>query len=220
MNSIDRELTRFTHLIDNVLQFSRAEHGVLSSQFEVVYLGPELQGIVDMAIPLARSRNVRILTRIDQPLLVRIHRDSFRQVILNLIDNAVKYGPSGQEVGVSAERIGDQIRIAIEDEGPGVERDEREAIWEPFYRGQLAVGTAAAGSGIGLSVVREIVDRHGGTTRVEDATNRGARFVIEIPAADALDGVDSSTSPSPAQTVPLRQPERSSTAEAAREQAS
>jgi signal transduction histidine kinase len=107
--------------------------------------------------------------------------EAFRQVLLNLLDNAVKYGPQGQTVRVAAVPVDDgRVAIRVEDEGPGIDPAERAAVWEPFRRGRTTVGTAAAGSGIGLSVVREIVAWHGGTARVEDGA-RGARVVVELP---------------------------------------
>jgi signal transduction histidine kinase len=115
-----------------------------------------------------------------------MHAESFQQVLLNLLDNAMKYGPAGGAVRVTAALApgapgGGRVRVAVEDEGPGVEPAERERIWEPFRRGARAVGSVAVGSGIGLAVVREIVALHEGRAWVEDAPNGGARFVVELP---------------------------------------
>jgi signal transduction histidine kinase len=126
-------------------------------------------------------RDVAIATPLEPGLIAQLHRESFRQVILNLLDNAVKYGPRGQTVLVSTGIVDGCIRICVDDEGPGVEPRERETIFEPFRRGAKAVGGVAVGSGIGLSVVRELVEWHDGRVHVESGARGGARFVLTLP---------------------------------------
>jgi two-component system sensor histidine kinase KdpD len=104
-------------------------------------------------------------------------------VLLNLLDNAVKYGPVGQTVRVSARLLDDELRLQVDDEGPGVSARDRDIIWEPFRRG--AAGGDVAGSGIGLALVREIVTQHGGRAWVEpvNGADGGARFIVTLPAS-------------------------------------
>ncbi|HEU4561803.1 MAG TPA: HAMP domain-containing sensor histidine kinase [Longimicrobium sp.] len=185
LSNVERETFRLATLVENILHFSRAERGALPGSREPVELGPWLAALADEFAPLAASRKATIETVVEPGTHVLLHTDSFRQVMLNLLDNAVKYGPAGQTVRLTAVRGDGTVRIAVEDEGPGVDPRERAAIWEPFRRGQRAIGSVAAGSGIGLSVVREIVEWHGGTARVESAAGGGARFVVELPAASA-----------------------------------
>jgi signal transduction histidine kinase len=100
-------------------------------------------------------------------------------MLLNLLDNAIKYGPVGQTVTVGVRAIGDRARIWVEDEGPGIDVAQRERIFEPFFRIDRDANSAIGGSGIGLSVVRELAVMHGGRAFAE-AGERGARFVIEL----------------------------------------
>ena len=180
LENVDRETTRLTNLVDNVLHFSRSGR-VQGGEMEVVELAGYLEGVVAAFAPLAAARRVRFETEAAPGLVARMDPDAFRQVLLNLLDNAVKYGPQGQTVRVTAAPAGEgRAAIAVEDEGPGIDPAERERVWEPFRRGEKAVGSAAAGSGIGLSVVREIVAWHGGEARVEDGA-RGARVVVTLP---------------------------------------
>jgi signal transduction histidine kinase len=181
LENVDRETTRLTNLVDNVLHFSRSERGVGGGEMEVVELAEYLDGVVQAFAPLAAVRRVGFETAAEPGLAARMDPEAFRRVLLNLLDNAVKYGPQGQTVRVTAASAdGGRVAIAVEDEGPGIDAAERERVWEPFRRGHRAVGSAAAGSGIGLSVVREIVAWHGGEARVEDGA-RGARIVVSRP---------------------------------------
>jgi signal transduction histidine kinase len=181
MESMERETTRLTALVDNVLHFSRAERGATGGDLETIELAPYLRQVAESFAPLAASRRVRFDMQFEPGLLARLHPESFRQVILNLLENAVKYGPRGGTVRIGSDLAGERVRIMVDDEGPGVESQEREQIWKPFRRGRGAIGSVAVGSGIGLSVVREIVEWHGGSCWIEDAEAGGARFVLEIP---------------------------------------
>src|SRR5438046_5833073 len=108
-------------------------------------------------------------------------------MLLNLVDNAVKYGPSGQTVTLALAVADGRARVSVDDEGPGIPAAERERIWDRFWRLERDRGSAVAGTGIGLSVVRELVALHGGRTWVEGApasergAGAGSRFVIELP---------------------------------------
>jgi signal transduction histidine kinase len=112
----------------------------------------------------------------------RLQRGALRQILLNLLDNAMKYGGDGTEVNVQVTRAGGGgVRLRVDDNGPGVPAQERERIWRPFERGELARARAAGGSGIGLTIVREIAEEYGGRAWVESGPNGGARFVVELP---------------------------------------
>jgi len=126
-------------------------------------------------------RRAKVSSTIEPGLVARVDPRGLRQIVLNLLDNAVKYGPLGQTVNVTLSGTPDKVIIAVEDRGPGVPKAEREKIWEPYVRLTRETESAAGGSGIGLSIVRELVRLHEGRTRVEDAPGGGARFIIEFP---------------------------------------
>jgi signal transduction histidine kinase len=178
---IDEEAQRLTYLVENVLAFARSEHGRNTVIAEPLEMDHEMQAAIDAFAPLARVRRARIHSSIEPGLVARVDARGLRQVVLNLLDNAVKYGPVGQIVNVSLVGSNDKVVIAVEDKGPGVPKSEREKIWDPYVRLSRATESAAGGSGIGLSIVRELVRLHGGRTWVEDATGGGARFVVEFP---------------------------------------
>src|SRR5262249_12495282 len=106
---------------------------------------------------------------------------ALRQIMLNLLDNAVKYGAPGQSVAISATVNGDAARIAVEDQGPGVEPEHAVRIWEAFYRGSRAQATG--GTGIGLTMGKQLAELHHGRVWVERGESAGARFLVELPQA-------------------------------------
>jgi two-component system OmpR family sensor kinase len=105
------------------------------------------------------------------------------QVVANLLANAIKFTPAGGTVTLDIASHAADAVLEVTDTGPGIPEQERARVWERFYRG--GTGRAAAGSGIGLAVVKELVDAHGGTVAVDDAPGGGARFVVRIPLASA-----------------------------------
>jgi signal transduction histidine kinase len=181
---IDEEAQRLTYLVENVLAFSRSEHGRGMVTVEPVAMDREVEAAVNAFAPLARVRRAKIQSNIQRGLIARVDPRALRQIVLNLLDNAVKYGPLGQTVTVSLSGSSESVTVAVEDGGPGVPRAEREHIWEPYYRLGREADAAVGGSGIGLSIVRELVLLHGGHAWVEDGKDGGARFVVEFPRGD------------------------------------
>ncbi len=178
---VDREVTRLQHLVDTVLRFSRGNRSpaLLAEPTDVV---AEARSVVAEFLPLAQPRGVGIAVHATGAPIVALQAGAVRQILLNLLDNAVKYGPDRQSIAVDVEALGEHgARLIVTDSGPGVPVAERERIWQPFERGSAAALRAAGGSGIGLTVVREIAERHGGSTRVEADSNAGARFVVDFP---------------------------------------
>jgi signal transduction histidine kinase len=177
---IDRETTRLGNLVENVLRFSRLGRSD-GSETQPIDLAGEVEKIVDEFRPLAASRKATIeFTATDRPL-VRMRAEAIRHVLVNLLDNAVKYGPVSQTIQVDTViKAGDAL-ISVSDEGSGVPQAERESIWRAFARAKSA--TDAAGSGIGLAIVRDVAEQNGGKAWVEDSRSGGARFVVSVPSA-------------------------------------
>ena len=179
---VDQEARRLSHLVDTVLAFERGERGKVPLRIETVALAPLLMEVRDAFAPLARARRATLAMQLDECVGAMVDAGALRQVLINLLDNAVKYGPDGQEVRITLTG-GDRARISVEDDGPGIPVNERERVWEPFRRLARDANSAVAGSGIGLAVVRELVERQDGTVRIEGSATGGARFVIELPPA-------------------------------------
>lgn len=179
---IDQEARRLTYLVENVLNFSRAEKGTNRIAPSPVDLDHEIAEALELFAPLARARKMTVAEQLDASAIVMLDRDALRQILLNLLDNAVKYGPAGQTITVGSEIAGDRARVWVEDQGPGIPNEERQRVWEPYVRLTREAEASTGGSGIGLSVVRELVGLHGGRTRAETGPGgRGARIVFELP---------------------------------------
>ena len=181
---IDQEARRLTNLVENLLHFSRAERQSLRVAPVPTLVGPLIRGVLESFAPLAGTRRVHIATSLREGAVALADEGALRQMLLNLLDNAVKYGPEGQVVTVGMDPpSGDRLRIWVQDQGPGIPTPERERIWQQFWRLERDRGSAVAGTGIGLSVVRQLAALHRGRVWVETAPAGGARFVIELPTA-------------------------------------
>lgn len=192
--SIVREARRLMHMVENVLHFSRRRDAP-DVRLEPLALEPYLAEVVASFAPLATAAAMRVEMRVGDAM---VHADPamLRQVVLNLLDNAVKYGRQGQTIEVAAESTSGNgsgparlVRLTVTDDGPGIAPSDRERVWSPYVRLRGNGEARRAGSGIGLAVVRELVEAMQGRTWVESAPGtpdgRGARFVVEL--TDAAD---------------------------------
>ena len=176
---IDQEARRLSFLVDSILSFTRSQSGGLSPVSTDITA--EIEEIVSGFEPLAQAHSVHLHTRLERGLVAEVDRGALRQVMLNLLDNAVRYGPAGQNVTVTTASAGDVWTMEVADEGPGIPADERERIFAPYYRLKRDAGGPVGGTGIGLAVVRRLVKEHGGAVQVAAAEGAGARFVVTLP---------------------------------------
>jgi signal transduction histidine kinase len=180
---IDQESRRLAHLVDNVLVFSRAERRQVKLRPETVSLCDVVNNVREMFMPLANDRGVALEVEAEDDATVRADRSALQQVLLNLWDNAVKYGPKGQTVRTTIAADNGIGRLTVSDEGPGIPAGHHARVFEPFWRLPRDSDSAVAGSGIGLAVVQELIVQQGGRVWVEDAPSGGARFIVELPSA-------------------------------------
>ena len=180
---IDQEAKRLTALVDNVLSLSRAERGGAQLAPAATELAPTIREVVETFSQLPRSRSVEIRAELEPRLVATVDANAFRQILLNLLDNAVKYGPAGQRIVVGLAMFEEHARLWVDDEGPGIPVRERERVFEPFYRSSLHTDSRVTGSGIGLAVVRELAVMLNGRAWAEQAPNAGARIIVEFPEA-------------------------------------
>src|SRR5439155_11579626 len=153
---MDQEARRLTHLVENLLHFSRTERRITEIHPALTPLAPLVCEVVENFAPIAAARRMRITAPESGDVVAPVDADALRQMLINLLDNAVKYGPEGQRIAVALAAENGSARVLVDDEGPGVPAGDRERIWERFWRLQGDRGSAVAGTGIGLAVVREL----------------------------------------------------------------
>jgi len=179
---IVKEAQRLTHQVDNVLHFSRAERGEIALSLQETVLAPLISEVLESFCPLAEAQDSRVEASLDESLQAWVDPGAFRQILLNLLENAVKYGPPDQIVDVRLRKgAAGTIQLLVEDEGEGIPEAERSEIFAPYSRLERDRESGVAGSGIGLAVVRELARRQGASVRVESSVSGGARFVVAFP---------------------------------------
>ena len=180
-----RESDRLARLVDQVLWASRLESGRGEIAFEPV----DTVSLAHDVVEAARSRLPDGLTlelRADEGLPpARADRERLRQVLVNLVENAVKYSPDGGRVEVRLERVGGQLRVTVADEGLGIPLAEQERIFEKFHRLDPNQTRGVGGTGLGLYISAELVGRMGGRLSVESEPGEGSAFSIRLPLAAA-----------------------------------
>jgi signal transduction histidine kinase len=176
---IAHETSRLADLISDVLDTSRIEAGTFSYSFGDVDLG---QLVRDSAAAAEHGQDeIAVRAFVREPLpVVRGDRDRLRQILINLIDNAVKYSPPGDEVHVEALSANGRVVIEVRDRGPGISPEHQRVIFEKF--GRVSVGDRAKpGTGLGLFIARSIAEAHGGSLEVRSAPERGSTFRLSLP---------------------------------------
>lgn len=196
---IDQEARRLTYLVENVLNFSRGDRGTNRISPTRADLRREVRDVLEVFAPLARSRRVTLREELAPGLIVHADRGALRQVLLNLLDNAAKYGPVGQTISVGSARTGhrvdgvERVQLWVDDEGPGIPEAQRGRVWEPYVHLSRRAESATGGSGIGLSVVRELVAMHNGSSWVENSPSGGTRIIVELPLLESVVDPEEST---------------------------
>lgn len=179
---INREAERLNRMIDELLDLDRMESGRMTLRVESVDVGEIVRRLVASAGPRAPRHRLRAQVA---PALPKVSggRDKLTQVIVNLLDNAIKYSPDGGEVVVGARADGDLLHLWVRDEGLGIPVDALETVFERYARVESPWHQTIRGTGLGLPIVRQIVELHGGSIRVESTPGAGSTFHVALPLA-------------------------------------
>ncbi len=184
---IQSETNRLSRLIDNILNISRIESGVVRVQREQVSLPSLIREVIDVMLPQARARNIE-LRDISSPVFFQVFadKDMVYQATLNLVGNAIKYTPTGGKVTTSIEvdESARQVRVSVADTGVGIPAEDLPHLWDKFYRVDRHK-KLAQGTGLGLNLVKQIIETvHGGKVAVVSEPNVGSTFTYSLPLAD------------------------------------
>jgi len=181
LDTIEDEADRLTRLVGNLLLEAQVESGKLPLYFAPVELDTLLLEVFKEMRVLSRDRVNIKLTEIDQ-ILVSGDRDRLKQVLINLVSNAIKYTPKGGDVYLSLGRVGENARLIVRDTGQGISDEDLPHIFERFFRAEKSrTRSKTSGFGLGLSIAYWIINHHGGRIEVASTENKGATFCIYLP---------------------------------------
>jgi len=184
VEALHRNAIRLTRLLDDLLDISRLEAGQAHLAPERLDLTEVAAQVIDALSVKAAEKGIDLRWQGENPVWVRADANAVEQVLVNLIDNAIKYTPTGSRVfaGTAAQVDAGRVRVVVEDNGPGIDAQHRERIFERFYRVDPGRSREMGGTGLGLSIVRHLVESMGGSVGVEPAAPQGARFWFTLPA--------------------------------------
>jgi signal transduction histidine kinase len=175
------ESDRILAMLDTLMDISEAETGTMRLSRTDAPLDGLVRQVVSVYEDVAEEKGITLTADAEPGLAVSADRDRLRQVLANLLDNAIKYTPAGGRVEIRARRQGPDVSIEVADTGIGISAHDLPRIWERLYRGDQS--RTERGLGLGLSLVRAIVSAHGGTAEVRTAPGEGSTFVVRLPAA-------------------------------------
>jgi two-component system sensor histidine kinase KdpD len=181
LESIVEESTRMANLIDKLLSMTRLETEQVALNRQWQPLEELVAAAMSRVEPLAGQRTLH--TRIPSDAVLLVDPVLLEQVIYNLLENAVKYTPEKSRILLEAFREPEAVTVIVEDDGPGIDPEELEKIFDKFYRGRAAVRGERGGVGLGLAICQTVIRLHGGRIWAENREGGGARFVFSLPNA-------------------------------------
>jgi signal transduction histidine kinase len=182
---INKESQRLTQLINNILDFSRIEAGRKEYRFAPTDVGRIVVEVVDAYRFQIEQNGFQLEVRVADDLPeVSADKEALGQALLNLVNNAIKYSRDGKYLELDVSRRGDEVRVAVTDRGIGIAKAEHKKIFDKFYRAEDSLVHETKGSGLGLPLVRHIMEAHGGSVEVESAPGRGSTFTLVLPVKE------------------------------------
>ena len=180
VSDIGNESDRLTRMTQKLLTLSKAD-AQTTCEHEVVDLGETVRRVFRMLVPLADRTEIKLTASLDRDCYVLSMEDDAYQIIFNLVENGIKYNHAGGSVHVTARHTQDEAELLVEDTGMGIPQDAIEHIFERFYRVDKARSRQAGGSGLGLSIVHELVERNFGTIEVSSKEGEGKKYTVRMP---------------------------------------
>lgn len=184
LDIIDRQANRLTLLINDLLLIARLDSGRVEMNFRAVPLACAVAEAAGDFLARARLRGMTLTQSVPDSIQVKADPERLRQVLANLLDNAVKYGRTNGNIAVVARMLGNStVEVAVANDGPGIPKEAQARVFERFYRVDKARSREQGGTGLGLSIVKHVVQAHGGDVRVESTPGEGTTFWFTLPAA-------------------------------------
>jgi signal transduction histidine kinase len=179
---VRRQSARMSALVRDLLDLSRLESEGFHPESDEVDVESLAREVADAWMDRAREKGLRLETRVDPGLRLRGDRRLLQQALANLVENAVKYVPSGGDVAIEARSLPDAVELLVSDTGEGIPREDQPRVFERFYRVEKGRARSRGGTGLGLAIVKHVAEVHGGRVELESAPGRGARFRMVLPS--------------------------------------
>jgi len=183
IDGLHRNAERLARILADLLDLSRLDAGQYRLEVSSVPVRSVTEQSLTAVEPQAQKRGVTVAVEVPEALAVRADPKALDQILVNLIDNGVKYTRPEGHVWVEAKELGDAVRIEVRDDGPGIADKHRERVFERFYRADPSRSREAGGTGLGLSIVKHLVESMGGEVGVEPNAPRGSIFWLRLPKA-------------------------------------
>ena len=183
VSDIGAEAERLNRMTAKLLSLTKAE-GTAGAESEIIYMAPTIRRVAKMLRQQAQQADIHVELELERDVPVLILEDDLYQIVFNLMENGIKYNTPGGKLTVSLRRAEDNAILEVSDTGVGIPEDAVEHIFERFYRVDKARSRASGGSGLGLSIVRTIVQRNRGQIQVSSAPGQGTTFTVTFPAFD------------------------------------
>lgn len=188
LSIINEETQRLERLINDLLDLSIMESRKLKMHLEEIHIGPLIEDTATFLLTTAERKNISISTRVADPLsTVYADEDRIQQVLMNLIDNAIKYTSQGGSIVISAGETNGFVTVSIKDTGVGIPLQDQERIFERFYRVDKDRSSGKGGRGLGLAIAKHIIDGHGGIIGAKSEVNKGSDFYFSLPTTATVD---------------------------------
>jgi heavy metal sensor kinase len=181
LSALDHEADRLIRLANDLLLLARLDQRRFGWEPEPLEVGEVLSAVIEEVQPLAEARQITLVRRIAADLYVQGYLDQLIRLLLNLLDNAIKFTPTAGQVIVQAETIAEEVCITITDQGPGIPPEHLPHVFERFYRVESARSRSDGGTGLGLAIAAEIARVHGGRLEVQSQPGCGTSFIVRLP---------------------------------------
>lgn len=181
LRSLAEEIAFLEHLVNDLQDLALADAGQLKMQTSDVAIDDCVRAVVESFAPAARARHVVIEVRSHGAVRVPADATRLRQIITNLLSNAIRVAPEDSRISVAIDGAENGVNVSVSDPGPGVPQNELDAIFERFYRADESRSRGEGGAGLGLAIVKQLVEAHGGLVRAENNAEDGATFSFTLP---------------------------------------
>ncbi len=181
------EVSRLSNVVDSILELSRAETGQIAINLKMENISKIAEEVADDIAIIAEQKNIQIEKTIEPNVIIPIDAIRIHQALLNLMDNSTKYTNEGGKIKLSLEKDTEVVKLVVEDNGIGIPKEDLDNIFNRMYRANKGIKPGIKGYGLGLSIVKWIIEAHNGTIEVESELNKYTRFSVKLPISNQIE---------------------------------